>query len=58
VNLDRNYVVRRQPPQIGDIKRVWGKVALGVTEVRPVKPHVSVICDAIEGEESSAALVD
>jgi hypothetical protein len=34
------------------------KVALRVTEIRPVEPHVSVICDAIEGEESSAALID
>jgi hypothetical protein len=58
VDLDRNHVVGRQSPQIGDIKRMRSKVALSITQIRPVEPHVSVICNAIEGEESSATLVD
>jgi hypothetical protein len=57
VNFDCNHVVGRESPQIGDIKRMRSEVALGITQIRPVEPYVSVICNAIEGEESSATLV-
>ena len=39
-DLDREDVLGRQPRRAGDVERVGEEVALGVTEVGAVEPHV------------------
>ena len=54
-DLDREEVLAAPRHVLGDVELVREEVALGVTEVRAVEPHVPEIEDAVEDEPAARA---
>lgn len=44
------------PHEVGDLELVGNEVAVGVADVGPVQPDVTLLCEAVEPEPSPSAL--